>query len=552
MNEGHGRIMHTRRGSALLMVTIAMASSIILTGAYVASRSDGTVVGANLASASDARNRVESALAITADLLSQDEDWRTKHVNGVIIDEQSLEHGITVRLTDLATGDAPDTETVDVLAEIIGRVGSIERIAEATFFVPLPAQGMSLDLDLGEFALFAGGDIQINSEAVVAPWNASPASHRGDPIRIGTMLGQNSGISITGNAAVVDGVEFSSSSISMGSGSLPVSSLPDQVSIPNPAPPQVHSDGTFVNEIPEKIYGNIQTGGVEMSDGSIYELFAGSSLLIEGDLDMESGATLRISGTSEIVVTGNVNLDQATIEVPFDSSLTMHIGGDLEVRDSFIHEPDGTSDDWVADIDRIRFVSMSTRESVPVWKFRGGTLMKGECYAPSAKIVMKERSMIIGRLLAQKIKLDGCAQLLYDPSLDDRNGYTAPDGRLFDDTGRVPTAIREIETLAPQELVEASLKMNVLVVANNLDNTLSRETVEAPRANDRMTRHERRTKRRAERSMRLRETMKHAISQLEEFTEKYLHVEFQSFASQSSMRVNSIGIRSSNNGHGGR
>jgi chemotaxis regulatin CheY-phosphate phosphatase CheZ len=94
--------------------------------------------------------------------------------------------------------------------------------------------------------------------------------------------------------------------------------------------------------------------------------------------------------------------------------------------------------------------------------------------------------------------------------------------------------------------------MNVLVVANNLDNTLSRETVEAPRANDRMTRHERRTKRRAERSMRLRETMKHAISQLEEFTEKYLHVEFQSFASQSSMRVNSIGIRSSNNGHGGR
>ena len=180
---------HPRRGSALLLVTIAMASSIVLAGAYVASRADGTVVGANLASSSDARNRVESALAVTTELLLNDEDWRTKHVDGVIIDEQSIEHGIRVRLTDLATGDAPSIDTVDVQAEIIGRAGVIERVADATFFVPLPAQNISVDLDLGEFAIFAGSNIEINSEAVVAPWEASPASHRGDPIRLATMLG---------------------------------------------------------------------------------------------------------------------------------------------------------------------------------------------------------------------------------------------------------------------------------------------------------------------------------------------------------------------------
>ncbi len=525
------------------MVTIAMASSIILTGAYVASRSDGTVVGANLASSSDARNRVESALAITAEILSTDEDWRVGHENGVIIDEQNARHGIEVRLTDLATDGAPTLESVDVRAEIIGRAGVIERVAEATFFVPLPAQGMSIDLDLGEFALFAGGDIQINSEAVVAPWEASPASHRGDPIRVGTMLGQNSGISIGGSAAVVDGVEFISNPGSLGSGSLPTSILPDRISIPNPAPPDMHSDRVFVTDLPQDIHGDIETNDLTLGDGDIHELFHGSSLLIDGDLDMSSGATFRINGTSQIVVTGDVNIDRSMIEVPLESALTMHIGGDLVVRDSSIHEPKGTIENWVAEIDRIRLVSMATRESIPVWKFRGSTLMKGECYAPSARIVMRERSVLIGRLLAQRIKLEGCSQLLYDPSLDDRNGYTAPDGRLFDDLGKVPDAIREIETLAEHELIEASLKLNTLVVANGLKDILVTETDRNPTCEDMTTRRDRRAARRSERSTRLRSIMQEAMDHVTDFSTARMTENFNDFRLQSTMRINSIGSR---------
>ena len=539
-----------RRGSALLMVTIAMASSIVLAGAYVASRSDGTVVGANLASSSDARNRAESALAITSDLLTRDEDWRTSHVDGVIIDDQSDMHGIKVTLTDLATGDAPNLSTVDVRAEIIARSKGIERIAEATFFIPLPAQSMALDLDLGEFALFAGADIQINSEAMVAPWDASPASHRGDPIRIATMLGRHGGIRIDANAAVVDGVEFSPN-VSTGGNALPVSELPDQIVVPAPAPPQPQTGMTFVEELPHRIQGDVQTQDVVLGEGDVHELLPGSSLLIEGDLEMTSGATLRITGDSEIVVTGDVDMDQSSIEVPVDAALTMHIGGDLEVRDSSIHEPGGTGDDWVSNIDRIRLVSLAARESIAVWKFRGSTLMKGECYAPSSRIVMRERSMIIGRLLAHKIKLDGCAQLLYDPSLDDRNGYTAADGRLFDDTGRVPDAIREIETLAPQELAEASLKMNALVVGNVLTNDTPERIAEAARDSTSNCQRERRLQRRADRMDRMREMMHRTAAHLEEFMTVERHVEFETFATQSIMRVRAIGSAHGAHQHGG-
>lgn len=549
----HNRVKrHTpRRGSALLMVTIAMASSIVLAGAYVASRSDGTVVGANLASSSDARNRAESALAITSDLLARDEDWRTGHVDGVIIDEQTDAHGIKVTLTDLATGGAPNLSTVDVRAEIIARSKGIERIADATFFVPLPAQSMAIDLDLGEFALFAGADIQINSEAVVAPWEASPAAHRGDPIRIATMLGRPGGISIGNNAAVVDGVEFTPNEVSMGGNSLPVSTLPDQIAVPAPAPPHTHTEENYIDDLPQQILGDVWTQDVELGNGDVHELLPGSSLLIEGDLEMSSGATLRISGTSEIVVTGDVAMDQSSIEVPVDAALTMHIGGNLEVRDSLIHEPGGTSDDWVSNIDRIRLVSMAARESIAVWKFRGSTLMKGECYAPSTRIVMRERSMIVGRLLAHKIKLDGCAQLLYDPSLDDRNGYTAADGRLFDDTGKVPDAIREIETLAPQELAEASLKMNALVVGNVLTTQTPAPTVEATRDGTRLSRRERRLQRHEDRMHRMRDMMRQTVTHLEAFMDVEMHVEFERFSTQSSMRVRSIGSPHAAHSHGG-
>ncbi|HAW95710.1 MAG TPA: hypothetical protein DCX60_05490 [Phycisphaerales bacterium] len=551
MNRTARKRRNSRRGSALLMVTIAMASSIVLAGAYVASRSDGTVVGANLASSSDARNRAESALAITSDLLTRDEDWRTGHVDGVIIDEQTGDHGIKVTLTDLATGGAPDLSTVDVGAEIIAHSNGIERIAEATFFVPLPAQSMALDLDLGEFALFAGADIQINSEAVVAPWDASPATHRGDPIRIATMLGRNGGISIGNNAAVVDGVEFSPNEGSMGGNSLPVSALPDQITVPAPAPPQAQAGEHYVDDLPQRILGDVQTQDVELGNGDVHELLPGSSLLIDGDLQMSSGATLRISGASEIVVTGDVAMDQSSIEVPVDAALTLHIGGNLEVRDSSIHEPGGTSDDWVSNIDRIRLVSMAARESIAVWKFRGSTLMKGECYAPSSRIVMRERSMIVGRLLAHRIRLDGCARLLYDPSLDDRNGYTASDGRLFDDTGRVPDAIREIETLAPEELVEASLKMNALVVGNVLTTHTPTPTIEADQDRTRLSRRERRLQRHADRIDRMRDMMHQTVRQLEAFMDVDRHVEFERFSTQSSMRVRSIGSPHGGHSHGG-
>ena len=197
-----------RRGSTLLMVITAMSACLILSGAFVAARSNGAAIGANLRAANQARVEVESALAITLAALATSDRWRTNHINGILLEQNTDGAQVQVQLTDIATGGAPHSQSVDIRATIRATVGEIERVAEADLFVALPEQSSSIDIDLGEFALFAGDSITVRSEGLVQPWNSSPAIGRGDPIRVATATGNPGSIGVTDSAAVVDGVLY--------------------------------------------------------------------------------------------------------------------------------------------------------------------------------------------------------------------------------------------------------------------------------------------------------------------------------------------------------
>ena len=153
-----------RRGSALMMVITAMATGLVLSTAYVTSRTNGMVVGANLSASSQARVEAESSLALTIAALTSSERWRTEHRGGLLFERSDDDVTVRVELTDLATCEAPNASTVDVLAKVTTNVGEIERIAEARFFVALPDQSSAIDVDLGEFAVFAGDTITVRSD----------------------------------------------------------------------------------------------------------------------------------------------------------------------------------------------------------------------------------------------------------------------------------------------------------------------------------------------------------------------------------------------------
>ena len=146
------RARRSRRGSALMMVITAMATGLVLSTAYVAARTNGTVIGANLAASSEARVEAESSLALTVAALTSGPEWRTRHLGGVLHEHAEEGRSVRVELVDLATGSPPDASTVDVRAIVHSRVEGIERTAEAEFFIALPEQARSIDVDLGEFA----------------------------------------------------------------------------------------------------------------------------------------------------------------------------------------------------------------------------------------------------------------------------------------------------------------------------------------------------------------------------------------------------------------
>ena len=95
------------------------------------------------------------------------------------------------------------------------------------------------------------------------------------------------------------------------------------------------------------------------------------------------------------------------------------------------------------------------------------------------------------------------------------------------------------------------MKLNALVVANDLKNNVSLNDAEVTQVDKRTSRRERRAQRRAERALKIRSLMQESMRHFEEFAETHLTIEFQRFTSQSSMRVNSIGSRSSIHGNGG-
>ncbi|MEE2680964.1 MAG: hypothetical protein VX641_01175 [Planctomycetota bacterium] len=454
-----------RRGSSLLLVTTAMGAAVILSGAYLASRANGALVGGNLSASSIARIQTESALAITGAALTGSGDWRTDHAAGLYLLQETPETLVRVDLLDLATNQPPDAGTVDVRANITSRRDGIERFAQADFFVPLESDAQAVDVDLGEFALFAGDSIELGSEALVRTWECSPGAGRGEPLRVATSTGESRGIRLHDSSMIVGGIEYRPTRTAHHGGSLPVDELPDRIIIHQPAPPLDDESTPLQSGLDRQVDGDQRVEELRMSGGDRILLNPGANLMVEGDLVMGRGSVLEVEGTSTVVVKGDLTIRGGSIEVAESARFTVHVGGDLDLTDARVVEPNGTERTWVPDIDRVSFVTTASRASIPSWRIRGATLLKGQLYAPSAQVSIEQRTVIIGRIAAQSIRMSGSACLLYDPTIDRRNGYTAPDRRLFETNGRVLEPIARMESLATEQLQQASTEMGIPISA---------------------------------------------------------------------------------------
>lgn len=457
------KLKRSSRGSALLLVLGATATGMVLSGAFVASRSNSSVLAENLAASSRARSDAESALGLSIAALASNTAWRTEHHNGVLLARTDGDDSLHVQLTDIATGAAPTHYTVDVLAEVVARRGGIKRVAEAVLFVARPEDNASIDVDLSEFAITGGESIEIRDDATVGTWEVSPAATRGDPIRLTTVSQRSSNVFVEQSGSIVDGVLFTPNASSFATNELPTRVLTDAVAMPDSAPAPTAESEAQDTDLRGLVASSVHVHEIDLGNGDVLELAEGVDLYIGGDVRIRHGGVLRLHAAHTVTIEGDLKVNGGSIEVPPTASLTINVGGTVDLRGANVGEASPTVDRWVPKVDRVRFhaITRADEDSAPLWRLRGETLFQGEIYAPAANVRIQNNATLIGRVAARNVHLDGAASLLYEPALDNRNGYTAADQRAFDAYGEVVEPIATLANLSHNDMREAAEALEV-------------------------------------------------------------------------------------------
>lgn len=433
----------SRRGIALILVMVAVLVTGAMALAYFGSRSNSLALSANIDNASGARSVAQSGLDMTIAVLQTNADWRTAHVDGVLLSNFSMAGGsVTVDLLDGDTGEPPTVDTTSVDITVTGTVDSVAQVAQATATV-YESDG-EVDMDLSEFAVFAAGDVDIVGDASIARWTASPKGSLAMPLRIGTLEDRAAGVRLTTSNTVDAIVVMAPGASSMFAPNRSrAEPLRDAIPFPDPPPAPEHGKPLDLDRSSgaRHRWARRFIGG---DDAGEQILLAGGAWEID-DLVLHGNRTLRIDGDVTLRVRGDVDLANARIELGDDATLNMHVGGDLRATQSRIGDARDQRLGWM-DPQRLRIWGHGSGD----WRIEGDSIIKGEIYAPRSSVRAAGTSTLCGRVAAEQVELRGASRLLYDPMLAG-DGYTDTNSRLWDGDS-LHRALDDLDDLDPVRL----------------------------------------------------------------------------------------------------
>ncbi len=349
-----------RRGLAMMLVLLSVSMATILAVGYLTSRDNSIVIGQNIESAITARWAALSALETGVAILETEVDWRTFDPQGILLSNYPLA-GASIRLivADLATGQPPDAKTEHLLLVASATVNGVTQRATATAYVPTVPADATAAVDLAEFAVFGGKKILLTQNATITRWPTAALSTLGPRVRLGIQAIAAGSVELRDNAAAIDATVYHGPGAS---GALVINAsgpaikqvgLLDQILMPAaPLTNAPYPDG-------KSSYPDLSSNGsvtvntdsrwhhVALSTSAgLLTLRGDLTAVAEGNLDLSTGAGILIDGNVELVVFGNATLDNAFIELTDAATLTLYLGGDLTLTDSFIGEerPDNARD----------------------------------------------------------------------------------------------------------------------------------------------------------------------------------------------------------------
>ncbi len=456
----------------LVMVAILVTGTMAV--AYFGSTDNSIAIGTNIESAARARAVSESGLELAIAILETDTEWQTNHIDGVLLSGLQVGEGvISISIIDATTDLPPTEETSEVEITITSTVNQITQSTQASATI-IPNEE-EYDFDFSEYAIFATSSIEIDDIASVQNWTVSPLSLQSNALRLGTLA--------TGPLAVEIESPFQRSSLELhtpnNASSMLSSSTVDRFDFNGnptlPSPPTAPVGGTpltlsssqaetnttysgFSNWIQSFAFGNRGRNNYHNTN----------TVVQSGTYDIEalhlgSDKTIEIQGDVTFNVQQDVSLNGTRIILSDTATLTMHIGGDVDISSSYIGNENQSHRSWM-DPTRVQLYGHGSND----WDIDGITTIKAEMYAPQCEVSFEGISTLCGRVAADEVSMQGASRLLYDATLDN-GGYADHSSSLYDDNGELFSEIENIATLDPNliDSIIDSISDNEYAAATN-------------------------------------------------------------------------------------
>ena len=470
-----GRPTRRRRGVAVVLALVAVSVATLL-GLSIATTRDATVATSdNLAKVARARAAAASGVDLATSMLAGEGGF--DGMQGAVLFDGMQVNGATVRaeVRDVETGAPATAGSAAIEIVVHSEYAGSTQTARAVGRAPAHDAPMHADLDCSEFALLGTTSVAVEGEAHVGPWQKSPLAVLAEPVRYGTVRGNGAGVTLASGASVHGCVEVRRGSFASDEDDADAA-LAEKLCL---VPDAIHVPAAPVPEIPRRasalpslmIDGLVSEDAVSSGDARVPARGAATirgtvTIDVGGNLFVERGSRMYIEQSAVIVVRGNAVVDAASIEVAPEGSLTLVALGDLTLSAAFVgaarsdpSEGRDASGNGAFDGGAARTVVFGAGNRRVL--LAEGSVVKGQIYAPDARVDVESRSAVYGRVLGREVVLREGVALYYDPSLDARLGWTSPASGIWTASGEARTEVKDVQVLDDASLLDFATKTGV-------------------------------------------------------------------------------------------
>ena len=363
---------------------------------------------------------------------------------------------ISISIIDSMTDLPPTEETNEVEITITSTVNQVTQMTKA--FATIIPDEEEYDVDFSEYAIFATSYIEIEDVASVQLWHASPLSLQSNPLRLGTLSTVPLSVEIDSPTqhSTLELHTLSNASSMTTTATVDHHAFDGVPTLPAPPPPPSdstplaltnnHTSKSFSNWTQKFAFGNSKKDSPK-NQNTIIE---GGTYEIE-ELEIGVGKTINIQGDVILNVQGDLSLHGTKIILDDNATLTMHIGGDVEISSSSIGHDKFSPQSWM-DPSRVQLYGHGDNS----WEIDGLTTLKAEIYAPMSEVSFEGTATLCGRIAAEEVSFQGASRLLYDATLDN-GGYADHESPLYDDNGELYSELANITEL-DRDLINSILE----------------------------------------------------------------------------------------------